>query len=238
MLRLACACLALAFAGCRSASTSTSEATRKLVIAELDPGAAPPVLPTPNDLARDPSTGLLLAPDRRGASAAEVELNAWLRTLDGFPPATVATATFTGPIDPASVKPSNAQLDGSVAVFDRTTQQPLTKDDFDLVVADDRRSISIVPHLPRGGRPAGDPWRLGHTYLVILFGGPGGLRAAEGQILIRAQYFSPDPMNHAWVRGMPGKFDALPPGRRQESFPMHSRGWEVQLDKLARHAAA
>ena len=34
----------------------------------------------------------------------------------------------------------------------------------------------------------------------------------EGEILIRAHYFSPDPMNHAWVRGMPGKFDALPPG--------------------------
>lgn len=33
-------------------------------------------------------------------------------------------------------------------------------------------------------------------------------------------------------------FDALPPGRRQEAFPMHSRGWEVQLEKLARHAAA
>lgn len=32
------------------------------------------------------------------------------------------------------------------------------------------------------------------------------------QVLIRAEYFSPDAMNHAWVRGMPGKFDPLPPG--------------------------
>jgi NADPH-dependent curcumin reductase CurA len=30
--------------------------------------------------------------------------------------------------------------------------------------------------------------------------------------LIRAVYFSPDPMNHAWVRGMPGKFEPLAPG--------------------------
>ncbi len=35
---------------------------------------------------------------------------------------------------------------------------------------------------------------------------------AEGQVLIRAEYFSPDAMNHAWVRGMPGKFDPLAPG--------------------------
>lgn len=35
---------------------------------------------------------------------------------------------------------------------------------------------------------------------------------AEGQLLIRAEYFSPDAMNHAWVRGMPGKFDPLAPG--------------------------
>ena len=34
----------------------------------------------------------------------------------------------------------------------------------------------------------------------------------DGQVLIRAEYFSPDAMNHAWVRGMPGKFDPLAPG--------------------------
>jgi len=35
---------------------------------------------------------------------------------------------------------------------------------------------------------------------------------AEGKFLVRAEYFSPDAMNHAWVRGMPGKFDPLAPG--------------------------
>ncbi len=33
-----------------------------------------------------------------------------------------------------------------------------------------------------------------------------------GEVLIRAMWFSPDPMNHAWVRGLPGKFDAIPEG--------------------------
>jgi NADPH-dependent curcumin reductase CurA len=35
---------------------------------------------------------------------------------------------------------------------------------------------------------------------------------ADGEILIRTEYLSPDPMNHAWVRGLPGKFDPLPVG--------------------------
>ncbi len=34
----------------------------------------------------------------------------------------------------------------------------------------------------------------------------------DGQVLVRAEYFSPDAMNHAWVRGMPGKYDPLQPG--------------------------
>ena len=37
--------------------------------------------------------------------------------------------------------------------------------------------------------------------------------AGSGELLIRAIYFSPDPMNHAWVRGMPGKFDAIGVGQ-------------------------
>jgi len=34
----------------------------------------------------------------------------------------------------------------------------------------------------------------------------------NGELIVKAEYFSPDAMNHAWVRGMPGKFDPLPPG--------------------------
>lgn len=31
----------------------------------------------------------------------------------------------------------------------------------------------------------------------------------EGEVLIRAVWFSPDPMNHAWVRGIPGRFSPI-----------------------------
>lgn len=33
-----------------------------------------------------------------------------------------------------------------------------------------------------------------------------------GEVLIRVHWLSPDPMNHAWVRGIPGKFDPIPVG--------------------------
>jgi len=35
---------------------------------------------------------------------------------------------------------------------------------------------------------------------------------AKGEVLIRNIYFSCDPMNHAWVRGLPGRFDPIPVG--------------------------
>jgi NADPH-dependent curcumin reductase len=62
------------------------------------------------------------------------------------------------------------------------------------------------------GKPSSDPGGLcltrGHFVAAV-----GPIPApAEGQILIRTEYLSPDPMNHAWVRGLPGKFDPIPVG--------------------------
>ncbi len=34
----------------------------------------------------------------------------------------------------------------------------------------------------------------------------------DGELLIRAVYFSCDPMNHAWVKGLPGRFEPIPVG--------------------------
>ena len=33
-----------------------------------------------------------------------------------------------------------------------------------------------------------------------------------GEVLIQSQYFATDPMNHAWARGVPGRFDAIDVG--------------------------
>jgi NADPH-dependent curcumin reductase CurA len=62
------------------------------------------------------------------------------------------------------------------------------------------------------GEPSSDPGGLcltrGH---FVASEGPIP-SAADGQILIKTEFLSPDPMNHAWVRGIPGKFDSLPVG--------------------------
>jgi len=62
------------------------------------------------------------------------------------------------------------------------------------------------------GCPASDPGGLCLTPGHFVSGEGQDPTPGEGQVLIRAVYLSPDPMNHAWVRGMPGKFDPLPPG--------------------------
>jgi NADPH-dependent curcumin reductase CurA len=55
----------------------------------------------------------------------------------------------------------------------------------------------------------------------------------DGELLIRNEYLSPDPMNHAWVRGIPGKFEPLPLGAVMRGgtagrvAASRRRGWEV-----------
>src|SRR5205823_1135323 len=103
-----------------------------------------PLLPLPNDLARDPKTGLLAIPDAPGASEAQKEFNAYLRTLDGFPASTPVIATFSDALAPDSVTPSNQARSGAVAVLDLTAMQPLSPADFDLALGDDKRSLLVT----------------------------------------------------------------------------------------------
>lgn len=80
------------------------------VIALYEPAAATPVLPLPNDLALDAATGLLAVPDGERDTAAQRELNAWLRTLDGFPTTATPSLTFSGPLDASSVSPTSVRV--------------------------------------------------------------------------------------------------------------------------------
>src|SRR5262245_61792319 len=84
-------------AGC--APEIESPKTTKVVTAQFDPQVDPPIVPLPNDLAKDPKTGLLAIPDAKGASAAQKEFNDYLRTLDGFPSSTPVTSTFDAAVD-------------------------------------------------------------------------------------------------------------------------------------------
>jgi dienelactone hydrolase len=183
--------VALPLAACQP--NIESPTTTKVVVAEFDPTATPPVLPLPNNLAINPATGLLAIPDAPNATPAQLEFNAYLRTLDGFPQATPVTATFSDAIDPASATPSNDHVDGAVALFDgmqvlgpttytlcpsvdaKTGQLPtacLAADGKTPLAPADNKTLLIVPN---------KPWQLGHTYTVIVFGGadPDGIKAAD-----------------------------------------------------------
>src|SRR5262245_54519137 len=74
------------------------------IIAQFDPGAAIPVVPTPNDLAKDPETGKIKVPSNESTPAAQKEFNDdYLAGLDGFPFESTAEVLVNGDLDPASV---------------------------------------------------------------------------------------------------------------------------------------
>ncbi len=67
----------------------------------------------------------------------------------------------------------------------------------------------------RQWRVAREPAQSGGLALSVEIFGQAEVPVPEpgpGEVLIRAVYFSPDPMNHAWVRGIPGKFDPIAVG--------------------------
>src|SRR3954468_23079015 len=106
--------LAALAAGCEP--PVASPVTTPVTVALFDPLATPPVVPTPNDLAFTGGDGMHLnVPDLPTDSPAQRRFNAYLNTLNGFPTASNASASFTAPIDPATVNT------GSVLVFDLTS---------------------------------------------------------------------------------------------------------------------
>lgn len=142
------------------------------VVAEFDPGATVPVVPTPNDLAINTQTGLVELTDPEGATDAEKEFNKYLRTLDGFPTAATATALFDGDLDPATV---TAQ---AVKAFDVTTspatELPLTELKWDGA----KKQIT-----------AKADWQPARTYVLALIGGDSGLKGAAGQRVVGSPTF-------------------------------------------------
>lgn len=71
--------------------------------AVFSPVGSSPKIPLPNDLVRDPSTGLLNIPDASGISEAEKEFNTYLRTLDGWLPTTPGSIEFRADLDSTTV---------------------------------------------------------------------------------------------------------------------------------------
>jgi hypothetical protein len=137
------------------------------IIVEFDPGAAVPVVPAPNDLAKDPLSGRLAVPSYATDSEAQFEFNkSYLNTLDGFPFESTATVRVTGDLNVASVTPANVL---AIDVTDPSKPTPVA----DATPSYANKVLSISP--PKGG------WLRAHRYAIALYSGGGGLVGAKGE---------------------------------------------------------
>ncbi len=147
-----------------------------LVTIEFDPAAAPPVVPQPNNLAIDPSTGLVNVPPNTTDTPTQTAFNeTYLDTLDGFPMESTATVTTSGDLNPAS-------LATGVLVLDITNPTAPS-------------SVTVTPSYASGGTDGGGgtlsipgflpggQWQRGHTYAAVVIGGsqPGAVTGSAGQ---------------------------------------------------------
>ncbi len=141
----------------------------EFVVARFDPSAAIPVVPSPNDLATNPTTGLLSVPVPTDASAADTWFYGWLNTLNGFPAAAGASVTFTHPLDPVTVTAA------TVRVFDLSASNAsveVTRVYSDSTNVAAPGQVAIAP--PVGG------WTPGHRYAIAIIGGVNGVRGKTG----------------------------------------------------------
>lgn len=161
--------LLLTIAGACTPNIPEDPPPRPAVVVRFDPGAAAPVVPTPNDLAKDPATGKLIVPSAPDATAAQREFNeAYLTGLDGYPFASTAEVLFSGDLHQATIKPE------TVVVLD------LSKDDESVEIEPkfdpERKALSIPP--PASG------WRRGHQYVAAIIAGSNGLRGAQNELVV------------------------------------------------------
>ena len=162
---------------------ATPPAAPPTVVAEFNPLASPPVVPTPNNLAFQGGDGVHLnVPDLPTDSPAQRALNAYLRTLTGFPASSTASAPFSAPLDPASVSLGTPATPGPVLVIDTTAGAPLGPDMLAATLSSDGKTLLLAP---------AQPFLPGHRYAVLVFGGtdPAGLRGASGEEVIASPAF-------------------------------------------------
>ena len=138
-------------------------------VAPFDPSATPPVVPTPNEAAMDPATGLNRIPLPANATPTDTAFVEYLSGLDGFPAGSSATAYFNDELDPAtvnadtvkvfSIKPQVAPVTGAAIAYQ---QPPLAP----------RPRVVVAP--PVAG------WASGGTYGVAL---TSDMKTADGKNL-------------------------------------------------------
>ena len=151
---------------------TTTSAPPSFVVAEFDPAVSPPRVPTPTDLARDPTTGRITVPLASDASQAERDFAAYLESLDAFPPASHATARFSAALAPGSVRSD------TVIVVDVSIGSVIE----DATVEFDAETLQLTV-LPRKA------WPAGHTIAIAVRGYGSGVRGADGRDVVAAPAF-------------------------------------------------
>ena len=143
---------------------------KPLVVMEFDPAAAPPVVPSPNDLAIDQNTGLVTVPPNPTDTPTQIEFNrTYLNTLDGFPMESTASVATSGDLAPGTLATGVLVLDitNPLAPFPVTNAVP--------GYVAGSKVLTIAP--PNGA------WTRGHRYAIVIKGGnqTGALTGSSGQ---------------------------------------------------------
>ena len=141
--------------GCAADVPATTTNQDQGVVALFNPGASPPIVPSPTDLVRVGGKLQIPVDPTEAKNGALKTFNTYLRGLDGFPPDSTAETTFSDAVDSASL------ADG-VVVYDVTAKTVLTAPDvvptLDAATGNKQLTISTKSR-----------WRNGHTYFVGLF---------------------------------------------------------------------
>lgn len=138
---------------------------------EFDLSRSPVRIPVPNDLALNPTSGLVEMPADPTASAAQREFNEYLSTLDGFPPSSTARLDFTAALDPTTVA-RGLKLFELQRSSDGSEASPQLVALREFVVSHDTNRPRITLTRPGGFRAA-------TTYVALALAGPSGVRLAE-----------------------------------------------------------
>lgn len=162
----------LTLSGASCAPNIAQEDPPDYVTADFNPAGSPAVVPTPNDLAIDPATGLVNAPIDPSAPAAQQEFTKdYLNTLNGFP-TSVTASTKIPDLDKNSV---NAN---SVRFIDLLQGTPIATPPVTPTIAYDEDTAQLVIAPPATG------WPKGGRYAVALVGGDNGLKGTGGRKVV------------------------------------------------------
>jgi hypothetical protein len=165
---------ALALGGVSCAPDIKQDPPADNVVAQFDPAASPAVVPSPNDLALNPATGLVAAPIDPQAPAAQQEFTRdYINTLNGFPNTVVATTKIER-LDPDTINADTVRFIDLLAGTAIAT--PAIKEvdrKYDAATG----TLSIAPKDPAS-------WPKGGRYAIALVGGPNGLKGTDGKPVV------------------------------------------------------